>query len=58
MKLRNAKEKSQKEIATAEQSYNDLRAAEAELARKKLGWGFEWTFRVMAVFSRFQRLAS
>lgn len=44
VKLRTAKEKSQKEIAAAEQSYNDLRAAEAELARKKLGWGFEWTF--------------
>ncbi|MBL8814627.1 MAG: hypothetical protein JNL58_01260 [Planctomyces sp.] len=44
VKLRDAKEKSKKEIESAEKSYADLRAAEAELARKKLGWGYEWTF--------------
>jgi len=43
VKLRDAKAATQKAVAEHEKSELELSTAQSELARLKLGWGFEWT---------------
>jgi hypothetical protein len=43
VKLRDAKSATQKAVADHKKSELELSTAQSELARLKLGWGFEWT---------------
>lgn len=44
VKLRDARIASEKAVADNARTLLDLKTAQAELARVKLGWGFEWVF--------------
>ncbi len=44
VKLRDARVAGEKAVAAGETAALDLKVAQAELARTKLGWGYEWTF--------------